>query len=74
MNPIPFPASVMAGYIYEITYCNLHMSNIKEDELNDHLKGNTGYDWLFHVKLVLVTLRAYYQSHQDLAIKEREEW
>lgn len=51
------------------------MSNIKDDDQNDQLKGITGYDWLVCVKplkkQLLVTCRAYYQPHQNLAIDER---
>ncbi|XP_053473467.1 piggyBac transposable element-derived protein 4 [Ictalurus furcatus] len=75
LHSFPFPASVMPGHRFWAIFCNLHMSNTKEDEENDRLKGTAGYDRLCRVKplmgQLLLACKAYYQPHQNLAIDER---
>lgn len=71
----PFPISVMPGFKFKAILCNLHMSNTKEDEENNRLKGTAGYDRLFRLKPLMDQLslacKAYYHPYQNLAINER---
>ncbi|KAJ8356523.1 hypothetical protein SKAU_G00193170 [Synaphobranchus kaupii] len=71
----PFPCSVMPGYRYEAIGAFLHMSDTTADAINDQLKGQAGYDGLFHLKplhdQILTACRAYYHPHWNLAIDER---
>ncbi len=70
----PFTSSAMAGYRFELTGALLHMSDPAANLLNDQLRGQPGYDSLFHLKpfqdQILTACKAYYHPYQNISIDE----
>ncbi|XP_063068727.1 piggyBac transposable element-derived protein 4-like [Engraulis encrasicolus] len=67
-----FAKSVMPGYRFEAIEALLHMSNPADDEVNDQLRGQPGFDGLGHLTdQILDACRAYYHPWKNLCVDER---